>query len=111
MANQKIVFDKVFVNSGAAYNPRDGVFTCPHNGVYTFTWSNMPAYHESVDQCDSAIYRNGVSALETISHGDSASASNTIAFPLTVGDRVWIETKQCGYYNGYPYTAFSGWKI
>ena len=111
MAYQTIVFDKVFINAGNDYNPQTGMLTCSVSGVYTFTWSNMPAYHSSVDHCDSAIYKNGDSWLETRAHVDSSSATNTIVFRLAQGDQVWVKTKQCGYYNGYPYTSFSGWKM
>ena len=65
--------------------------------------------------CYADIHRNGVAGLRTYSHEAGGSynevASNTALFHLTKGDSVWIQTGTCGYFFGYPYTAFSGWRL
>ena len=65
--------------------------------------------------CYAYIYRNGVKSLVTqaVERGGSVFevASNTEVFHLTKGDTVWIQTDSCGYFYGYPDTAFSGWKL
>ncbi|KAK3105265.1 hypothetical protein FSP39_021318 [Pinctada imbricata] len=66
-------------------------------------------------RCYAFIFHNGnqlsVSYSEEKNHGYAEVASNTILLTLNVGDRVWIETATGKYCYGYPYTAFSGWKI
>ncbi|KAK3105264.1 hypothetical protein FSP39_021288 [Pinctada imbricata] len=65
--------------------------------------------------CKAYIYHNGNPLL--LSHsiegngGTYEVASNTILLTLTVGDQVWIKTETGTYCHGYPFTAFSGWKI
>ncbi|XP_060568793.1 complement C1q-like protein 4 [Ruditapes philippinarum] len=39
-ADQAIVYNKVLLNQGAAYNVYNGVFTAPKSGVYIFSWSS-----------------------------------------------------------------------
>ena len=40
LTNAKVVYNKVLVNVGNAYNPKTGEFTCPRGGVYIFTWKH-----------------------------------------------------------------------
>ncbi|XP_061177205.1 heavy metal-binding protein HIP-like [Saccostrea echinata] len=37
--NAVIIFKKVTLNSGNAYNAATGKFTAPGNGIYSFTWT------------------------------------------------------------------------
>ena len=110
--NTKVVYDKVLINVGNAYNPQTGEFTCPKAGVYVFTWSMLSDSDNRY--CNAFIYRNGVKSLMAYAHEANSyheAASNIEIFHLDQGDRVWIQTQTCHYFNGYPYTAFSGWKI
>ncbi|KAK3106112.1 hypothetical protein FSP39_012968 [Pinctada imbricata] len=65
--------------------------------------------------CFAYIYHNNAELLR--SHSQEANkgyhevASNTITLSLSVGDTVWIQTHTCIFGYGYPYTAFSGWKL
>ncbi|XP_056015791.1 heavy metal-binding protein HIP-like [Ostrea edulis] len=34
-----VVFGKVTLNSGSAYNGNTGIFTAPTDGIYSFTWT------------------------------------------------------------------------
>ena len=112
-ANEKILYDKIFTNMGQGYSQQTGTFTCPKAGLYVFTWSTLSG-NDNQD-CVAYIYRNGQKSL--MSHSDEGggswneAASNTAVFNLSVGDQVWIETETCGWFNGYPFTAFSGWKL
>ena len=113
LANKKIIYDKIITNVGHGYSQQTGVFTCPKAGLYVFTWSTLS--RGSSENCYAFIYRNGQKSLVSFSYenggsGDEA-ASNTAVFHLSVGDRVWIQTTYCGWFHGYPYTAFSGWKL
>ena len=111
-AFKKIIYDKIITNVGQGYNQQTGTFTCPKGGLYVFTWSTMN--NDSVS-CDAYIYRNGERSLMTYSYEFGGSrnevASNTEVMHLSVGDQVWIQTRKCGHFWGYPYTAFSGWKL
>ena len=110
---KKIIYDKIITNVGQGYSQQTGTFTCPKRGLYVFTWSILSGGDNR--DCYAYIYRNGEKSLMTNSYeaGGSAyeAASNTAVFHLSVRDRVWIETESCGYFFGYPYTAFSGWKL
>ena len=112
--NTKVVYDKVITNIGSGYSRQTGIFTCPSDGDYVFTWSTLSGGSSSYN-CNAYLYRNGVSSLETYSYEGSASgyehASNIVVFHLTMGDKVWIQTSGCNYFHGYPHTAFSGWKL
>ena len=111
--DKKVMYDLILLNIGNGYSAQSGVFTCPRDGEYVFTWSTMGG-SESQD-CYSFIYRNGVVGLQTHSYEAGGSyhevASNTAVFHLIIGDSVWIETRSCVYFYGYPYTAFSGWRL
>ena len=110
--NSKIVYDSVLINVGDAYDSRTGVFTCPVEGVYVFTWSTMSRGERQ--HCDAYIYRNGVPSLVAFAYEDSSNnevASNTEIFHLGQNDTVWIKTTTCDFLYGYPYIAFSGWKL
>ena len=69
----------------------------------------------SNEDCFAYIYRNGVKSLMTHSYETGGSysevASNTVVFHLKAGDTVWIQTYNCAFFYGYPYTAFSGWNV
>ena len=97
--NKRIIYDKILINIGDGYSPTTGVFTCPSDGEYVFTWSTM----NYDDICYTYIYRNGVQYLmsHAIERGGSLyeSASNTEVFHLIKGDTVWIQTTTCGVFS------------
>ena len=103
----------VLINIGNGYNPRNGIFTCPQDGVYVFTWTVMDGSRQQ--GCRANIYKNGVRSLEAYSwegsQGYAEDATNTVVYQLSVGDTVFIKTITCDQFDGYPYTGFSGWKI
>ena len=83
-SNKKIIYDKVLFNVGRGYSAQTGVFTCPSDGEYVFTWNTMS--NTGVQDCFAFIYRNGVRLLESYSIDDSEMASNTEVFQLIKGD-------------------------
>ena len=42
-----VIFDHLLVNHGNTYNPTDGLFTCPDNELYLFTWSGTAIARDS----------------------------------------------------------------
>ena len=112
LMNTKVMYDKVLINVGNAFDPQTGEFTCPRGGVYVFTWSTLS--DTDIKHCNVYIYRNGIPSLMAFAYeanGVLEAASNTEIFHLDQGDTVWIQTTTCEYFHGYPYTAFSGWNI
>ena len=106
------MYDKIITNIGGGYSAQTGVFTCPLDGEYVFTWSTYSGY--TTDGCFTYIYRNGQSSMVVNSYEKGSveeAASNTVIFHLQMGDTVWIQTAVCEYNFGYPYTGFSGWKL
>ena len=37
--NSILIYDHILINQGGAYNQSDGIFTCPDDKLYLFTWS------------------------------------------------------------------------
>ena len=98
---------------GHGYSQQTGIFTCPKGGLYVFSWSTLS--RGSSENCIAYIYINGIRSLvsHSLDNGGSPNeaASKTEVLHLSVGDHVWIQTDTCHYFYGYPYTAFSGWKL
>ena len=112
---ETVIFDKVLLNEGNAYNHRTGGFTAPVGGVYSFNWktlTNAKTYFVT------EIVHNG--NLIAFNHCDGrglstghASSSNQVIIKMKKGDKVWIRTRgRDGLYaNGYGYCDFSGYKV
>ncbi|XP_052073448.1 heavy metal-binding protein HIP-like [Mytilus californianus] len=64
--NAVVIFDQVVLNIGEAYNSSNGLFTCPEDGVYSFTWTALTSPNNSFE---SVFVVNG-----TIVAGNRASA-------------------------------------
>ena len=116
--NEKIIFNQVLTNEGRAYDGSSGIFTCPSNGVYVFTWTNMAAHDDT--SCKMHLSINGsTSKSQVAAYGDLQGVTSTahsqstmaVTVRLSRGDRVWVYSPSCDYLYSSPYTAFSGWKL
>ena len=115
--SEKIIFNQVLTNEGGAYDGSTGVFTCPSNGVYVFTWTVMTRNNKN--SCFAYLSINGTTQtlaafadLGSIKTDYSYTQSTmTRAVHLSAGDRVWVYTSRCPYLYSSPYSAFSGWKL
>lgn len=111
---ETIVFDKVLLNEGNAYNEKTGKFTATVDGVYSFNWSILSLsgkffiseiVHDSAliayDYCDGRGRNSGY-----------VMTSNQANIKLKKGDKVWIRTHgKDGYAHGVNWCKFSGFKL
>ncbi|XP_033762936.1 complement C1q tumor necrosis factor-related protein 5-like [Pecten maximus] len=104
-----LIFDRVVLNEGDAYNNSTGVFTCPVNGTYKFTWSvqiqNTDWGHVLVD-----FKLNGSTKGFTITFGPKEHTStNTVILRLKGGDRIWLQKRSVTHIRIAAYeTSFAG---
>lgn len=91
---QIIVFQKVTLNEGSAYNPQTGIFVAPVNGLYHFTAHVCNDFTKAV--VVALIHNGNVQALSTqyeSSYGGCGSVSALVR--INVGDIVNV----VNYYN------------
>ncbi|XP_067218405.1 cerebellin-3-like [Chanodichthys erythropterus] len=88
-----LVYKKVFVNEGGAYNPTTGIFTAPVKGVYFFSVS---ARYRSNRLMDLSLSKNGQPMVYVINHplGDRyESTANSFSLTLEKGDQVYVRLR------------------
>ena len=120
ISDSRIMFDKVLSNFGEHYDPINGYFRCPDNGIYVFSISahtTDPSTPWSVSrlmkQREVVIY--GPITYIATSQYDSGTSSTTAVVQCTTGHSIYVET-QVAYsfiYNSYAeeLTAFTGFKL
>lgn len=115
MKNQEIViFDKVSLNDGNAYNKTSGIFTAPMDGIYSFTWSILT---QGGKYFVSDIVRNGHKVASNYSDGRGHNgwpmSTSHVYIKMKKGEKVWIRA-QSNYghfaYGGH-WCSFSGAKL
>ncbi|KAL4229496.1 hypothetical protein ACF0H5_012536 [Mactra antiquata] len=86
-----IVYNKVILNEGSAYNPTSGMFTCPMDGLFAFYFSVST---NGVNQIVAKLTVNGENKVDAISDTyheyHEAQGSNFVLVSLTAGQQVWI---------------------
>ena len=112
--NNKVVFDKIHLNEGSAYDPKTGIFTCKDPGIYVFDWTIMT--HPG-NRFDTAFMVDGVIQgrlhLDARSIKKYRSGSNMVVARLAPGNKVWVEphSTDVGQYATGSWCFFSGFKI
>jgi len=104
-----IPFDDVMLNEGNAYNGNDGVFVCPHEGLYLFLWNTLSSPNK---EAAAAMTVNGIERQESYSNGSPyyASAGGFAIVRLNQGDHVYMSIRSGRtnqYLNDYE-SAFAG---
>ena len=112
---ETMIFDRVLLNEGNAYNQKTGEFTAAVEGVYSFSWKT---FTDNGKLFVTEIAHNG----NTIAHNHCdgrglkaghASSSNQANIKMKKGDKVWI--RAYGGYGNYAiggnWCDFSGFKI
>ncbi|XP_045209459.2 complement C1q tumor necrosis factor-related protein 7-like [Mercenaria mercenaria] len=111
---QTILFNKVFLNDGSAYNENTGVFTVPVDGVYLFSYFVAEINN---DQIVLRLVVNGQNKVDAVAEGlqdrHNDQGGNVVILKLTAGDRVLIEAYDTSNVHidggaSYWYTSFSG---
>ncbi|XP_056014962.1 heavy metal-binding protein HIP-like [Ostrea edulis] len=108
-----VVFGKITLNSGSAYNSNTGIFTAPTDGIYSFTWTiltNIGSYFNT------QIVINGKLVGYNLADGKSGSSQHESSSATAVirmkKDRVWIRTHgQDGKYAYASWSSFSGFQL
>eukprot|EP00105_Crassostrea_gigas_P036684 XP_019920832.1 PREDICTED: complement C1q tumor necrosis factor-related protein 2 isoform X1 [Crassostrea gigas] len=111
---ETVIFDKVSLNEGSAYDYTSGIFTAPMDGIYSFTWSIVT---KAGKYFVSEIVRNGQKVAYNYSDGrghDGWPISTSHAnIKMKKGDKVWIRAQATWgqYAHGGDWCSFSGLKL
>lgn len=100
---ETVIFDKVSLNEGNAYDKTSGIFTAPLNGIYSFTWTTATRGGKLITKMfTDGSGRNGIEV--TTSH---------VNIKMKKGDKAWIRAyRHWGYLAlGGDWCSFSGVKL
>ena len=112
---ETVIFDKVLLNEGNAYNQRTGEFTATVEGVYSFNWKILSSAGKyfvteivhngnpiAFNHCDGRGISSGY-----------ASTSNQANIKMRKGDKVWIRSQNGNgrFAHGGYWCDFSGYKV
>ncbi|XP_056015788.1 heavy metal-binding protein HIP-like [Ostrea edulis] len=109
-----VVFGKVTLNSGSAYNGNTGIFTAPTDGIYSFTWTILTSPGSNFF---TEIVMNGNIVGYDYANGKSGgshheSSSTTAVIRMKKKERVWIRTHgKEGRYAYAAWSSFSGFRL
>ncbi|XP_053393544.1 uncharacterized protein LOC128555361 [Mercenaria mercenaria] len=86
-----IIYNKVLLNEGSAYNNNSGMFTCPMDGLYVFYFSVST---NGVHQVVAKLVVDGTNQVDAISDtfhtSHEAQGGNLVVLSLQRGQQVWV---------------------
>ncbi|XP_003454799.1 complement C1q tumor necrosis factor-related protein 3 [Oreochromis niloticus] len=110
--DQTIIYNKVFINTGNAYNELTGIFTAPVSGVYFFTYF---CHSGGVRKTSLHLYKNNEVILHIHDHQSADAADNggnAVFLQLQQGDTVYVRLKANSHvYRSSTVTNFSGFLV
>ena len=110
--NHKVVFDKIHLNEGGAYDPKSGIFTCKEPGIYVFDWTILtdPGKHFHTELMVDGVLHGRLHLHASSKH---RSGSSMAVVKLKPGSRVWVEPhgSSVGQEAQNAWCFFSGFKI
>ncbi|XP_062604463.1 complement C1q tumor necrosis factor-related protein 3-like, partial [Saccostrea cucullata] len=108
-----VIFGKVTLNAGKAYDGSTGKFTAPVNGIYSFTWTiaTTPGrrFSTAIVRDDEIIGYNHVNGK--VGSNNSESGSATAIIKMAKSDKVWIRVQEHGEYAYALWSSFSGFLL
>ena len=115
LKNQEtVIFDKVRLNEGNAYNQKTGEFTASVGGVYSFNWKTLTDHGKYFV---TEIVHNGNPIAFNYCDGRGlssgcVSSSNQAIIRMKKRDKVWIRTHGGnGIFAHGGWCDFSGYKV
>jgi len=114
LPNSAVVkFDHIITNIGNAYDKGTGYFTCPEDGVYSFSWAFLTIagkrFHTEL-VVDGTIITYAY--LEGSGSKVNLGSSNSAVVKLKSGNKVWLRAHGThGHHAEQPWSSFSGFKI
>ena len=109
-----VKFDHIISNIGNAYDKGTGYFTCPEEGVYSFSWSFLttPGKHFHTEfVVDGTVIT--FTFLDATDHSkERLASSNSAVAKLKSGSKVWLQAHGgFGQFAQTTWSSFSGFKI
>jgi len=118
--NNYIVYKNTEVNVGSNFSTSTGIFTCPRNGVYKFTWGaiggNTSTVYRYYIRINNANIINGTHNRidNTASGSNYGNGTSSIILPLSTNDTVriyYIADNNMTDSYGFNYDIFMGYMI
>uniref|UniRef100_K1QBA7 Complement C1q tumor necrosis factor-related protein 3 n=1 Tax=Magallana gigas TaxID=29159 RepID=K1QBA7_MAGGI len=114
LKNQEtVIFDKVLLNEGNAYDHVSGIFTAPLDGIYSFTWTTLS---KTGKYFVTEIVLNGktvaLNYTDGRGHDGNPMSTSHANIKMKKGDKVWIRTHGTAGLFAHPnWCFFSGSKL
>lgn len=106
--HEVVIFDKIWLNMGGAYDQDTGVFTAPKMGLYSISTTVM-SYHTSHLHCD--LWKNNKKMLRAFGNDLSTGTLNVVV-ALKMNDTVYVKhTGDTETIYGNHRSTFSGYLI
>jgi hypothetical protein len=115
-----IVYRNTEVNVGSNFSTSTGIFTCPRNGVYKFTWgaiaNNSDTVYRYYIRINNANIINGThNRIDNTANGSNfGNGTSSIILTLSTNDTVrifYIADNGSTSSYGYNYDIFMGYMI
>ncbi|KAK3580242.1 hypothetical protein CHS0354_012769 [Potamilus streckersoni] len=115
--HQVIKYDGVLTNEGNGYNPITGIFTCPEEGLYLFSFFTA-TLNEHKTWVELVVDGAGVShaVSEGVRGGHDDQGGNVAILRIRAGQSVWIAIHggadaELDSLDGYRHVTFSGVRL